>query len=153
MKIAVVQNRFANLDWPDIEWLDGQMAVDLGPGEWDFFLFLGLNVELLHHPDQLIRFRANERIGVLIEGPSIHEYLADHPAPLGMEKFRDDFWVLKAGPYAQDFLSLWREQGGSIGAVTDIVWKLGVMPIIYPPMIVSVHCDEASQPNIVWGEA
>ena len=154
MKIVCVQNRFSNLDWPGIEWCDDIEHNGAFIAGWDFLVYCGPNTELICHPEQLIRFREGERIGVLQEAPSIHDFIVAHPAPLGYPKWSDEFWVLKAGEYAAKFLDLWRASGGQgIGIVSDIVWKLGVPPVMYPagPDVIVGHCDENTEPLIVWG--
>ena len=150
MNIICIRNRFSNLAWPRIEWVGRDFAnsTDYMLCMFDFLVFVGPDLELLHHPDTLITFRANELIGVISTSEAIHTKRPDFPAPLGYFALRDDFFVLKAGRYAADFLAKWRENGGDVSLT---VWELGVPPMSYPTGIVWEHCAEDSLPTIQWG--
>jgi hypothetical protein len=145
MKLAVVKNRFSNLSWRGFDWIESE-SEDIN---CDFLLWQGPNIEILFHPLEFTKFRENELCGVLWESESIHLLRPDFPAPIGYPKWRDDFFVLKAGKYAIDFLRLWRESKD----VADTVWRLGVRPIQYPNAIIKVHCPGDAMPEIQWGVA
>jgi len=143
MNIAITKNRFSVLSWPNINWIE-PTAVDV---ECEFLVYCGPNVELLFHPELLIKFRQNEFCGVLREDESIHTKRPAFPAPLGYPKWYDGFFVLRFGKYAVEFLDLWRQTQD----VSAIAWSLGVQPIQYPGEVLKVHCDEGDRAKIVWG--
>jgi hypothetical protein len=145
MNIAVTGNRYSNLNWPGVTWVEEM------PLQCDFFIYCAPHVEMRFHPEQFVKFRETELMGVIQEAESLHSFLSAHPAPLGYPKFRDDFFVLKNGPHADEFMNLWKESAGGVGAVSDAVWRMGVKPAEYPPGILHLHCPEDSKPRIQWG--
>lgn len=146
MKIVVTRNRYSNENWPRVVWVDADAPLP----DFDFFVYCAEHVELMYHPDQLVKFRETELCGVIQESESLHYFLSAHPAPLGYPRWRDDFFVLKAGDYAEKFLKLWRQSAGGVGAVSDTVWTLGVPPVQYPGVI-KLHPAEDAEPVIQWG--
>lgn len=154
MNLLVTQNRFSNLSWPCIKWID-RTCIDSHLGDfdsnegWDFLVYQGDDIELVYHPLELIKLRQNEPIGVVLEADSIHVKHPDFPGPLGYAKWRDDVFVLRAGEYASRFLEMWR----STPDVSLITWKLGVMPCMYPsgPGVIVEHCPLDAEPVILWG--
>lgn len=110
-------------------------------------MWLGPDVELLFHCDTMVRFRQNEFVGVIQQEESIHTTRPGFPAPLGYPKVRDDFFVLKAGQYAKEFLARWRVTRD----VSQTVWELGVRPAEYPQEIIKVHVPLDARPKIEWG--
>ena len=126
-----------------VTWVDETFQTDGA----DFLVFCGPRIELNYHPDSLVRFNAMEQIGVVVADVSIHDIDTAFPAPLGYPAFRDDFYIVKVGPYSEAFLAEIRK-GRSVSAV---VWELGVKPVEYPSTTITVHCDPASTPEIHWG--
>lgn len=141
--IAVTRNRFTVETWPKVKFVDrGALNVAC-----DFFVYLGENVELKYHPDTLVLFRQNEPCGVILENDSIHATRPDFPGMLGHPEWRDDFFVLKYGKYAVDFLELWRKSMD----VTETVFRMGVPPCMYPSQVIKVHCPLDDEPSINYG--